>query len=169
MSYRLGATMAVAMAIVLVAVGCGSSGGGEGDSASGSGSAEAVSSSPEQAEFVKQANAACLKEREDTLTQVGVYKNKYSSEGLSEEALTRKAIKTAILQTLEEEINALQELQPPEGDEEKVEAMLAAQQATFEEAKKQQAKLSTAAIEASFADSDEDLRAYGLTSCTKSR
>lgn len=169
MGVRLTISLVAAVAFAVLATGCGSDDGSEANSSSDPSSAEVDSPSPEKVAFVKRANAVCLRGRETTLTKVGVYKTKHQSEGLSEAVLTRRAIKAVILATLEREINALQALEPPAGEEEQVDAMLAAQQATFEQDKKLQGKMSTAEIEARFADSDKDLRAYGLTGCTKSR
>jgi hypothetical protein len=152
-------TLAAAMAVAVIAMGCGS------DEDSGSASA-GDSSSLSKAEFVKQANAACLKPRETALQEVAAYSQKHRSEGLSDTLLGRKAIKVVLLKTFEEEIAALRALGAPEGDEEEIDAMLAATQSALDEAK-ELPKTSSKEVESYFGDADKKLRQYGLTGCTK--
>lgn len=79
--------------------------------------------------------------------------------------MARKAIRTVLLSVIAAEINDLQKLGAPEGDEQEIEAMLAAQEAALDEAKANKRKLED--VEDYFAEADKELRAYGLDECTK--
>jgi hypothetical protein len=150
--------VAIATAAMAMAAGCGSSG----DSSSAQGDTSSLS----KAAFIKQANAACLKERSDTLEKAVAYAKSHRSEGLPQAALTRKAIKTVEVAAITRELADLRELPPPAADKKEVEAILAEQQAGLEDAKRHLRDLSRD-MEASFIKPDKRLRAYGLTKCSK--
>lgn len=158
MNARLNMTLAVliAMAAMTMAMGCGGGGG----STSTAGLSKAA--------FIKQANAACLKEREDSIERVNAYAKKHLSEGLPRGVLTRTAIVAVDLATVEREIADLRKLPPPAEDEEEIEAILAAQQRALEMAKRPQAKSSPKIAVRYFVGANKKLRAYGLTECVKS-
>jgi hypothetical protein len=156
------ATMLVAaIAIAAIVSGCGS------DDDSTSSSAASDSSSLSKAEFVKQANAACLGEREDSLEELATYQQRHRSEGLPEAVLAENAFKAVTLSTIEAEIAALRALGLPTGDDGGVEAILALLQADLDKATKLRAKLSSDEVEGYFVNANKKLRGYGLSSCTK--
>lgn len=182
LSTRLKTMCAVAIAIVAVtAVGCGGGSDSTSSSSSAGGgtssSAEGGSSSLSKEEFVKQANAACLEARENSFAKIAAYEQHHRSQGLPQPILTQNAVRAVLLSTIEAEIPALRALGAPAGEEEKVEAMLAAQQAALEKAQKlrnkhyslQAAKgfQASVEIENDFGGPDKEFVAYGLTSCIK--
>jgi hypothetical protein len=159
---RLRMTLAVVMGTAVLAMGCGRSG----DSNSSPHSAEGDSSLPSKAEFVKQASAICLREREGGFARVAVYRKEHSSEGLSGDALLRKATKVALVQIVEAELAALRALDAPAGDEKRFEAILDAVQKAVDETKKRKMKTGTEVAEL-LGGADRQLRAYGLGQCEK--
>lgn len=162
MNARWMTILAVVVAMTVVLSACG--GGEDSTSASAAGESDG-SSPPSKAEFVKQAAAACASERENSFEQIAAYTEKHGSEGLSQAALSRKAIRSVLLSVIAAELNDLQELGAPAGDEQELEAMLAAEQAALDEAKANKRKLED--VEDYFAKADKELQAYGLEECTK--
>jgi hypothetical protein len=152
----------VVFSALTLGIGCG----GGGSSASTGSVNEEGSASVGKAAFVKQADAVCLQKREKTLARVGPYEKKHEGEGLSEAALVRNAIKAAVLVTLEQEIAALAKLQAPAEDAEEFEAIIADLRSALDEAREANTKTSKE-VENIFLPVDKELRAYGLTGCTK--
>jgi hypothetical protein len=123
-------------------------------------------SGPSKAVFIKRAEAACLKPREDVFERVGEYEAKHRSDGLSKTALSTAAVKTAVLEVTEDEYAALRKLEAPAGEDKEVEAILAAVGAGVEKAQQPSTKTSSD-VEDAFSTADKKLRAYGLDECVK--
>jgi hypothetical protein len=153
--------LAIAMAFAVFASGCG---GDDSTSASAAGESDG-SSSLSKAEFIKRAAAACASERENSFEQIATYSEKHRSDGLPEAVLAKRAVRATLLSIIAAELDDLQKLEAPAGDEQEVEAMLAAQQAALNEAKANKRKLED--VEDYFTDADKELQAYGLDECTK--
>lgn len=184
-------TMLVAvMAVVAIASGCGDSDNSNGDSnadatgsgavaseesgqgadgdaaaEAGSGGAAIKTSSLDKQTFVKRANAICEKKRKSSIRKVGVYLEKHDTEGLPEAVLISRAFNAGLVPTIEEEMASIRKLGAPEGDEEEIEAILAAQQAAVDEVKELKKVASTEAFEDHFSEAAEQYRAYGLAAC----
>ena len=164
MNGGLKTTAVAVIAIAVFALGCG----GSDDSSSASDSGEDASGSSSKAVFVKQGNAACLKQRQNAFGQIAAYEEKHRSEGLPEAALRRKAFKVVILATIEDELAALRNLEVPAGDEEEIEAILGAEQEAFDVASGPETN-SYREINSKFRPADEMLRDYGLSDCAKEK
>jgi hypothetical protein len=115
-----------------------------------------------KAEFTKQANAGCKehdKEREQLFKEV--------SKSIDPSEVTRKdqegLISEVLLPPYEKDIENLESLGAPEGDEQQVEAIIAAMQKSVDnvEAKPLVALRSTS----QFAESNELAKKYGLDDC----
>lgn len=154
----------LAATIAVVAAGCG--GGDSGDSTSASSSSEEGSGAPSRAVFIEQANEVCLEKREGTLEKVAAYQNAHRSDGLSRAALAKAAVRAALLSTIATEAAALQALQAPAGGEGEVEAILATLERELGEARRE-AHDNYDEVEDYFADSDREMREYGLVECQK--
>lgn len=152
-------TLIAAIGIVAVALGCG----GDDDSSS----ADAAGDSLGKAAFVKQANEACLEEREDSFEQVAAYQKKHRGEGGSQEEQMRRAIRAVLLSTIAAEIADLEALGMPEGDEQQVEAILASLEDAHEEAEEQTKTDPSKEVEDYFGAANKKLAGYGLESCQK--
>lgn len=154
--------LAIAMAFAVFVSACG----GNDDSTSASAAGESDgNSSLSKAEYIKRAAAACASERENSFAQIAAYTEKHRSDGLSEAVLAKKAVKAVLLSIIAAELDDLRKLGAPAGDEQKVEAMLAAEQAALDEAKANKKKLED--VEDYFVQADMELKAYGLDECTK--
>lgn len=170
MSTRLKTTLATAVAIAIFALGCGSDESSTSSTSanSDSSSANGDSSSPSKAEFVEQANAACQKEKKGALAKVALYTRVHRSDGLSQEALAKRAFNSAILSTVEGEIDALQEMTPPAGEEEAFQEMLAAKEAALRKAQKVELTAELPEINDLVTAPNKQIRSFGLDQCISS-
>lgn len=132
-----------------------------------SGEAPAVeTSSLSKAEFVKRANAACTREGKGLLSRAEAFQEGGGSKGQSPQEANAELVKKVLLPTVEAQTAALVKLGAPEGDEEELEAILAARRediASAEEVKR--GKSVTEIIEEEFSETDETLEEYGLSAC----
>ncbi len=152
-------TLIAAVAIASAALGSGC-GGGNPSTAS---SPEGVSTASNAA-YIKQANAACLAQRENSLERVAAYEKQHSSESLPRHVLAENALKAAVLSTVEAEIAALEKLESPAGEEEAIEAINALLHDALDKAKGEEG---LANVEGAFRSVDRQLRRYGLSACAK--
>jgi hypothetical protein len=159
---RLKATLLAGMAIAAVAIGCG---GGDSTSESASGGSE--SDSGDRSAFIKEATAACAKARGGTLKKVAAYQQEHRSDGQSPAVLAKEAVYAALRSTIAAEIAALEAVEVPEADEEEFEAILAAIRSDLKEAKEGKNKAYDEFEDYFSANSDKQLRAFGLPECTK--
>ena len=110
MSKRAMAMLAGVVVLAMLVGGCG--GGGDEEE------------SLTKAQYAKQGSKICAKEGEKVGDDLTAYGKKHDlSEKVSKEE-TAKLIETVIFPGFEAELEGLRELPPPEGEEEKVEAML---------------------------------------------
>lgn len=163
---RLRMMFAVAMGAAVLVVGCGSDEDVSSTPNSASSSAEGSSSFSDKAEFLKRATAICVREREKGFTKVAAYQKEHESEGLSQDALLRKATKVALVQIVEAELAALRALGAPPEDDGEFEAILDAVQKALGEAKQKKTKTGTEVAEL-LGGADRELREYGLAQCEK--
>jgi hypothetical protein len=156
------------VAAAAVAAGCGSSSEDSG-SAANADVPEVTTSSLSKAQFVKQANALCGKEKTKAFQASIAFARKYESEGKPQSKLLAELTSTVILPRIEREITGIADLGAPAGDEAQIEAFLTAEN---EAADKVAADLkglkSLRQIEAQFSDSGKLARAYGITGCDNS-
>lgn len=141
------ALMAVLMAALLAFAGCG--GGDE-------------TTSLTKAEFTKQANAACkehAKERDELFKKV--------SNEIDASEVTRKdqemLISDVLLPPYEKNIESLESLGAPEGDEEKIEALIEAMEGSIEKVEAQ--PLVALRTTTQFAEPNALAQKYGLDDC----
>lgn len=193
MNVRLTTLLAAAFAIVVLALGCGGDddSGSAGSAANGAGAGEGgtaqgedqgggsnsrdsgeegealTTSSLDKREFVKRASDACSREREDLIEEVEAFAKKHGEKDIPEDVLFTRMARQVMLPTIESEIDAVRKLGAPEGEEEEVEAILAAQQEAVEEARGQKAS-SYEDVEEHFVDATELYKAYGFTACMNS-
>lgn len=145
----------VVVAVLAVAVaGCG-----------GGSSAEASLSKPE---YVKRATKICKEAREDNLARVAAYVKEQQGSGRKGSQLLLATFKAVALKTIEGEIAALRKLEPPEGDEARINAFLDAEQRAVEEARRLRRAGSTAQMESYFTPSARIAKAYGILACGNS-
>ena len=147
------------------AAGGGSTGGGGGESGGGT---AIQGSSLDKPEFIKKASAVCMKEREGLVEEVDSYLKKHEPEGKPQGLLFAQMVKAVLLPTIEAEVAAIRKLGAPSGDEEEVEAILAAQEQGVEEAKQLKRLESLEEVEGHFVVATERLFDYGFETCNNS-
>lgn len=152
--------------VATVAVGCGDDEPSSGNGESAGGGAAVTTSSLSHDEFVKQASAACSRERKGLIGEVNAYLTKHDSKGMPETVLFANMIKSVMVPTIEAETEAMRELGAPEGDEEEIEAILASQQEAIDEVKGLKNVKGIEDVEVHFKDVGKELRDYGFTACT---
>jgi hypothetical protein len=187
---RLTALVGAAVAIVAIAAGCGDdddsdsagsaangtasearqdSGGNsepESSAENGSSGSESIStSSLSEEQFVKQANAVCLREKNNYSAEVTAALKSPTLKGLSEREVGQKVVKTVVLPITEAQIAAILELGAPEGEEEEIEAALNAQQEAADEVRATKQAPPAEDLNSYFDEATEMLQDYGLTEC----
>ncbi|HET8863445.1 MAG TPA: hypothetical protein VFM94_09370 [Solirubrobacterales bacterium] len=158
---------ALILAVAAVFAGCGGSDDDSGDGGS-SGGPTVTTSSLSQEEYVKQASAACEKIRKPLLKEVNAYLVKNDSKKVKEGVLVANMSKAVLLPTIEAEIEAVRKLGAPDGDEEEIESILAAQEASVEEVKGVKEAATLEEIESHFIGASKMYQDYGFTACTNS-
>lgn len=107
-------------------------GNGQSESADGSGG-ELEPTSESKEEYVAEANALCRKQKKQI--QADLSKLLQTLPEGSPQASARKIVEEGLTPGLEAEVEGLRELGAPEGDEEQIEALLVAIEATLAEAR----------------------------------
>jgi len=155
------------MMMAVLAVGCGGDGDTNEESLAGAEgeSVTVTTSSLSEEEFLKKANSACREERAGLVGEVAAFLREESQKGAQGGALVAKVGKQKLVPTVEAEIEAVQKLGAPRGDEEQVEAMLTAQQAAIEEVKSLESAETLYDVERHFLAAGRELADYGLFAC----
>jgi ethanolamine utilization protein EutP (predicted NTPase) len=155
---RLTILLIAGIAIVAALAGCG---GGD-----DSGGTESVTtSSLSKAQFIKKASAACRQERRGLVAEASAYLGKHSSDGPRPVVIADMG-KAVMAPTVEAEVAAVRKLGAPAGDEEEVEAMLAADEKGIEEVKDLKEAKSIYQVVRHFYAASELFKAYGFSACT---
>jgi hypothetical protein len=145
-----------------------SSGGSiEGGSAGGSESGKSPVQSA-KAKFIERANAICSRATSEALGAVGAQvKKKAKKGGPSESEVQAESIHTAFLPAIQAEIEELEALTPPPGDEEQIEEFLdALQEGVDTSMETEYTPESVASFGQEFSDSSELAVEYGFTNCS---
>lgn len=159
---RLILVLLAATAVAATAGGCG----GDDDASSAAGSEEGDSWAVSKAAFIKRATEVCQKDREDTLVRVGEYQEEHSSDGLPKALLGKMAVVAGLTQTIQLEVDHLEELDLPAGEEKQVEALIASVQSAIDKAKASKTD-SPKKFAGYFVAVNQELREYGLKDCGK--
>lgn len=115
-----------------------------------------------KAQFTKQANAICEKSSDE---RVAEFRARASVKGLSGDQQREEAVVEAFIEPFKEMIGELEDLAPPEGDEDEVEAI-------FDEMKQGVSDLESDPLvvfeseEKMFNNANKLATEYGLTDCT---
>lgn len=149
---------ALAISLVIGAGGCGDSG----DSASDSSVAEDVR--PSRAEFVKQANAACQRERAGLAERTSEFEKQQAS--LETKPVPgADAVHLVYLPTMEAQIWRIEELGVPHGEAASIDELLDAERSAVDTVAVKTTVPSIVTAERHFAEADKLFQAYGLTAC----
>jgi hypothetical protein len=151
---RLFALLACALVSALVAAGCGSDSG------------DTATASISKAEFVKQANATCEKGREKLHTDYLVFSREKNGQRVPSRAEYEEYIDRVVAPNLNRLGSQISALEVPEGDEDQIEALLAAIDEGLEnaEAKPESVLANNAEI---FSKAIKLATAYDLAACAE--
>jgi hypothetical protein len=184
----------LALALVALAVGCGGDdepttgatgapGTGETTEARGSDSAEGEgneagaeggggagvppvrTSSSSKTAFLKQANAGCQRAKRNLANESESYLAKNSVKGPEQNNVLTEMVKAVLLPSFERELTAIAEAGAPPGEEQAVEALLAAGRSAIQEAEDAEEINSNEQLAIYFKKLSADLAKYGLSSC----
>ncbi len=169
MTARLIMLLVCAAAIAALFAGCG---GDSDDSSASSGNEVTVTtSSLSKPEFIKQASAACERQRKNIANESIGYLVKHETKGATREDEAEsfaKMTKVVIIPIIENEIAEIQKLGAPSGDEDEIEAFLTSEQEGIDGVSKLSHIVSRFQMERFFAPSAKIGRAYGLEACVNS-
>jgi hypothetical protein len=160
---RIGAMLMIALATAVLAAGCGDD---DDSNASGGSETSIETSSLSKDQFLTQGNQICKDEREDLTTKIAAYQEKNPPGKKSPNVAMAEGVKAVILPVLEKEIDQIRELGAPEGDEDEVTEILAAQEAGIDKvAAMKEIEPVEDAWERHFDPANKLMVAYGLKDC----
>lgn len=154
------------LAMGILVAGCGDDGDSGASGTAFSGAGDDAAGSLDREEFVKQANAACLQQSKDYSAEVTQFvEGNAGAEGLTEQDVALAAIKAIVVPITEAQIAAIRRIGAPEGDEEEVEAALAAQEQAIADVMAADEIKSSDELDQLVGDATEELESYGLRGC----
>jgi hypothetical protein len=153
-------------ALALFVAGCG----GSDDEATGSAGGETSieSGPPSKAEFTKEMEAVCTKSKATRYREAEAYRRKHEKELEAYEPIPReeRIIRAIVLPSVLKEAKDLAALEPPAGEEKKIEVMIAEIEAGVKKAKKNPYSISLEVpSEYPFRKLGLKMRAYGNIAC----
>lgn len=128
----------------------------------GCGSSDSDTSSLTKAEFIKRADQICAKSAKQRSAEVNEYEADMPKGVKASAAHLDKGLKTVVGPALHREVEELEALPTPEGDEAKVDAILARLEKAGTVLEKQG---SEGIVAAGFVDFEQEAAAYGLKVC----
>jgi len=140
----------------------------EGASEEGGGDTAIATSSLSKKEFLKEANAACVKRQKGALGSLTAYEEANPANEKPLEEWYADMIRAVILPPIEEEIEEIRAIGAPAGDEQQVEAFLEAEQKDVEEVAALESVKTPLVVEDHFVESGDLAREYGLDRCSHS-
>lgn len=154
---RLIALLAALGAIALIAAGCGS------DSSTTDSTATLT-----KAEFLKQGNAICAAGNKEINAGFEKFfeENEFSKKNQPTQADFQEGAEEVVIPSVRKQIDELEELEAPEGEEEKYEALFENAEAQLEKAE-ENPKLLTDENNDLFAGVNKEAKALGLGSCAE--
>jgi len=153
LSKSLIALLVAVSAIAMIVAGCG-----------GSSDSSESTSSLTRAEFVKQGNAICAKGNKEIQEGFEEFEQEVGSQKQPTKAQLTEAIETIVLPAVREQVEGVQDLGAPSGEEAKVEAITDSAEEALEEGEEDPASLTSEKADP-FAKANELANEYGLTKC----
>lgn len=162
MSARLTILLAATVAALLAVAGCGDDdNGSSGDSSEIS----VTTSSLSKPQFVKKAVGVCEEKRQQIPTKFEAYQRTAPKDQSPEEAYDG-GVRQVILPIFQEEVDGINKLGAPKGEEDQVEALLVAQQEAIDEVEELDTIKAIDDVVVHFVEPNKLMRKYGLTNCT---
>jgi hypothetical protein len=156
------ATLSLIILAVVAISACGDDDNGA-DSAATAGTVE--TSSLTKAQLVKQADEICAKGNEDLLERLDAYMVKNDSGSKSGGELAAEGVQEVVLPEVEAQIEEIESLGAPSGDEKQIEAFLAAQRRGVESLESRRSISLTSDLEPPFREAGNLARDYGFEAC----
>lgn len=144
-----------ALAAGLIAAGCGGD-----DDDDGGGEQTAADGAPTKAEFIAQANEICAKGVREITEEAG----KVLRGGQPTPEQVREFVTGTLVPRIRKRLDQLRELRPPEGDEDRVDAIFDAAENAADQLEEDPTALTGGAR--AFAEANRVSLEYGLRSCT---
>jgi len=158
---RLFTAFATGLTVAALAAGCG--GGGDNGGGDSQAAASVEASAPlTKAEFIKQAQALCEKNREQVAKNLTSYQEQNGL--LNARDIGPEAVEPILLSVFRDEVDELSSLPAPRGDEEQIEVLLSMKQQAIEAVEKQSLS-SNLELAKAFKPSDQLATTYGLNAC----
>ncbi len=152
MRLRPAALLAAALAGVMALAGCGGS-----DS-----STSTTSETLTKSEFVAKANAICAKGNQE-IRAAG--KKLFSSGQAPSQAAQEKFVTATVIPSIQQQVDAVDDLPAPAGDEQKVQAIVNAARSALDKVKQDPSLITAQGQSDPFAQADKLTNSYGLTQC----
>jgi hypothetical protein len=152
MRLRLAALLAAALAGIVALAGCGGS-----DSTTGT-----TSETLTKSEFVAKANAICAKGNQEIRT---AGKKLFSSGQAPSPAAQEKFVTATVIPSIQQQIDGVDALPAPAGDEQKVQAIVDAAHSALDKVKQNPSLITQQGQSDPFAQADKLTNSYGLTQC----
>lgn len=152
---RLRILLSTAISIAVATAGCG----GAGDTKTG---ANATVAAPSKAEFIRQANEACRRERSGLTKRVSDFERQ---RGLREPLPGADMVHLVYLPMLEAQMWRIEKIGTPRGEAGRIDALFDAERGGVDAAAVRALVPSIAAANRHFAKADRLFRAYGLPAC----
>lgn len=149
----LGIAFLVAICAAALASGCG---GGDGD--------DATATAATKAEYLKQANAACRRERAGLKQRIAEFRRLREGDE-PREVFNGELARNVLLPTIENEMEAIRALRAPPGEDGRIDHLLSLEELALTNVVYMERVSSIAAVKREFADSARRLSAYGLPDC----
>ena len=151
--------VAVAAIAALAIAGCG--GGSSSSTTGASGTSGAQGAALSKSEFLAKGNAVCAKGNQ-ALNAAG---NKAFSSGQPTQADEEKFVTDTVIPNIQAQIDGIKALPPPSGDEDQVNAIVAAAQSALDKGKQDPSLLTGQSGSDPFTQANKLADAYGLTKC----
>ena len=152
MRLRPAALLAAALAGVMAIAGCGGS-----DS-----SMSTTSGTLTKSEFAAKANAICGKGNQE-IRAAG--KKLFSSGQAPSQAAQEKFVTATVIPSIQQQVDAVDDLPAPAGDEQKVQAIVNAARSALDKVKQDPSLITAQGQSDPFAQADKLTNSYGLTQC----
>lgn len=151
----------VVIAAAAIVEGC-----GDDESSAGSGGDGTIeTSSLTKAQFIKNAGAICTESNENLLNEINAYIEKHKSPSKSEGEEMADALRELAVPKVETQIEEIENLGAPAGDEAQIEAFLEAQRHSVKSLAARQSLTLTPGLETVFREPGKLARRYGLDEC----
>ncbi len=132
----------------------------------GCGSSDSEASSLTKAQFVRRANAVCVKNTpQDIVGPIDDYIHQHGGSGKDKEELTAEAVQQTMLPHFQAQVDEIRDLGAPEGEQRQVERFLDSMQQAIDSLNQSEKISLLTDIDEAFTRAKLSAQSLGLTSC----